>query len=133
MAKTSVGDLSEVQLLILSALWAKGEATIAEINASIEHRADVTPKSVATILGRLEARKLVSHRLVGREGIYKPRITRREVLVSRVGAAIGALFALDKPVVGAAAVRKGDKRQDDTEQLRELLRRAERDLRGKGK
>ena len=133
MATARVGDLSEVQLLILSALWAKGDATIAEINALIEDRAKVTPKSVATILGRLEVRKLVSHELRGRESYYAARITRRDVLVSRVGAAIGALFALDAPVVGAAAVRKRDQRPDDAEQLRALLRRADRDLRGKEK
>ena len=122
-----LADLTDLHLLILSALWASGEATIAQIHASIGERHDVSQKTIATLIGRLEKRKLVSHVTVGREGVYRPLVSRREVLVSRVGGVLASVFAADD-AVGTAAVRRKHVRADDSDKLIELLKRAERDM-----
>lgn len=121
-------DLTDLHLQILSALWARKEATIAQIYAAISPRADVTPKTIATLLGRLARRKLVGRRTVGREGVYRALVTRREVLLSRVGGILASVFAAEESV-GSAAVRSRDVRAGDSKRLIELLQRAERDVR----
>ena len=120
-------DVTDLHLQILSALWARKEATIAQIYAAIGPRADVTPKTIATLLGRLVRRKLVARRKDGREGVYRALVTRREVLLSRVGGVLASVFAADE-AVGSAAVRSRDVRAGDSKRLIELLQRAERDV-----
>ena len=123
-----LSDLTDLHLLILGALWATGEATIAQIHSAIGERHDVSTKTIGTLLSRLEKRKLVSHTTVGREGVYRPLVTRREVLVSRVGGVLASVFAAEDDAIGAAALRKKHIREDDREILLELLKRAERDV-----
>ena len=125
--QANLRDLTDLHLLILSALWARDEATIAEIHGSIGKRANVSTKTIGTLLGRLVQRKLVSRRAEGREGVYRALVSRREVLVARVGNALASVFAADD-TVGAAALRRGEVKPGDADRLLELLRRAERDV-----
>ena len=126
--RSELAELTDLHLLILGALWTAGEATIAEIHAAIRHRSDASSKTIATLLSRLEQRGFVVHHMVGREGVYRALVDRREALVARVGGLLGSFFAAEEDGVGAAAVHAGEVQQGDAERLRELLRRAERDL-----
>jgi BlaI family transcriptional regulator, penicillinase repressor len=125
-----VSDLTDLHLLILGAIWARDECSIADVHEAIGSRG-VSTKTIATILSRLEKRKLVSHRMKGREGIYRALVTRKEVLVSRVGGVLESLFAAEEGVTGAAALNRKDVRDGDSKRLVELLRKAEQDVRGK--
>jgi BlaI family penicillinase repressor len=123
-------DLTDHHLLILGALWTMGKGTIAEIHDAISGEHEITTKTIATLLGRLEKRGVVSKETVGREGVYEPNVTRRAVLVSRIGGALAAVFAAeDDKAIGTAAVSQRHVREGDDEKLRALLKRAERDLR----
>ena len=121
-------DLTDHHLLILGALWTLGKGTIAEIHAAIRADHDITTKTIGTLLGRLEKRGVVSRETAGREGVYRPNVTRRAVLVSRIGGALSAVFAAEEEV-GSAAVSRKHVRAGDDEKLRALLKRAEKDLR----
>jgi predicted transcriptional regulator len=123
-------DLTDLHLLILGALWTSKGSTIAQIHAAIGEKHDVSPKTIGTLLGRLEKRQLVSHVTVGREGVYRAEVSRREVLVSRVGGVLASMFAAEDEAVGSAAVRKKHAHPGDREKLLELLKRAERDVKG---
>ena len=124
--RPDTSDLTDLQLLILGALWAAGKGTISEIREAVDIRADVSTKTIATLLARLEKRGLVGHETVGREGVYRALVTRRQVLVSRVSGVLGSVFAAEDDALGTAAVRKKHTRPDDAAKLIELLRRAER-------
>lgn len=116
--------LTDLHLMILGALWSAGEATIAQVHAAIRHQAEATPKTIATLLARLEQRGIVSHHLVGREGVYRPHVGRREVLMARMGGMLSSYFAAeDSPSLADVSTVP-----DDTERVRTLLRRAEREL-----
>jgi predicted transcriptional regulator len=125
-----LADLTDLHLLILGALWAQGTATIAEIHAAIRHRTDAAPKTIATLLARLEQRGIVTHHITGREGVYRALVGRRAVIVARMGGMLGSLFAAEEGAVGAASVGAAavgaEVRDGDAERLRALLRRAER-------
>jgi BlaI family penicillinase repressor len=124
----TLSDLTDLHLAILSALWKHAPASIAEIHAAIESGTNVALKTVATVLSRLEQRGLVSRRMNGREGLYTALVTRRQVLTSRVQSMLGALISADEAALGSAALRKGSAEAGDATRLRELLRRAEKDL-----
>jgi BlaI family penicillinase repressor len=123
------GDLTDLQLMILSVLWNEGEATIGAIHEQVSSRTDVTRKTIATLLGRLEQRRLVSHRAGdGREGVYKARVTKQTVLRSRMASLVGALFPGHPRLAGANALDPSDVKPGDVEHLVALLRRLERDV-----
>ncbi len=128
--RSDLSDLTDLHLLILGALWTAGEATIAEIHGAIGERHDVSAKTIGVLLSRLEKRKLVSHKAAGREGVYRALVSRREVLVARVGGVLSSVFAAEQDGLGAAAVRKKDVAHGDKEKLLDLLKRAERDVKG---
>ncbi len=129
--KPDLSDLTDLQLLILGVLWKSLEATVAGISAAIGERTGTSTKTIATILGRMEKRGLVARRLVGRENVYRPMVTRRKILVARVGATLASVFAVDDGIPGTAAVSRKEVDVDDADRLIELLKRAERDVRKK--
>ena len=129
--RPDLSDLTDLHLLILGALWASGQATIAQIHLAIGDRAPVSAKTIGTLLSRLDKRRVVTHTMDGREGVYRPLVTRREVLVARVGTALASMFAAEDDVLGTAAVRRKDIHPDDAAELIDLLKRAERDVKKK--
>lgn len=124
--RPNLSDLTDLQLRILGALWTLGKGTIAEIHSAIGNDRGVTVKTIGTLLGRLEKRGLAAREMAGREGVYTPLVTRRAVIVSRIGGALSAVFAAETP--GTAAVSRKQVREGDDEKLRALLRLAEKDL-----
>jgi BlaI family transcriptional regulator, penicillinase repressor len=126
---TEPSELTDLQLSILSVLWDRREATVAEIHEAIGERAGASRKTIATLLDRLERRGYVRHKARDRENVYRATVSRQRVVVSRVGSLLGALFTPKSRAAGARAVDASEVRPGDVEQLLALLRRAERDVR----
>jgi predicted transcriptional regulator len=122
------GDLTDLQIMILSVLWTDGEATIGTIHERMSRRGAVTRKTIATILTRLEDRRLVGHRTDGRESVYRARVAKQSVLRSRMASLLGAVFLGQTRLAGAAALDPADVRAGDVDHLVSLLRRLERDV-----
>jgi len=122
------GELTDLQLMIMSVLWTDQEATIGQIHERLSAQQPVTRKTIAMILSRLEERKLVSHRMDGREGIYRARVAKNSVLRSRMASLLGAVFVGHRRLAGARALDPADVRSGDVERLVALLRQLERDV-----
>jgi predicted transcriptional regulator len=114
--------------MIMSVLWTDEEATIGTIHERLTKRGPVTRKTIATILSRLEERKLVGHRMDGRESVYRARVAKQGVLRSRMASLLGAVFLGQPRLAGASALDPADVKAGDVEQLVTLLRRLERDV-----
>jgi len=127
-AMPDYGDLTDLQLMIMSVLWSEREATIGTIHEQLNTQTPVARKTVAMILSRLEQRRLVSHRLDGREGVYKPRVAKQNVLRSRMASLLGALFVGQPRLTGAHALDPADVRTGDVEKMAAMIRQLERDV-----
>jgi BlaI family penicillinase repressor len=125
-------ELTDLQLMLLGALWDRREATIGEIHERLPASAEVSRKTVATLLSRLEARGLVRHRVEGRENVYQAAVPRQRVLLSRVSSLLGALFHGDPHAASVAALDASQVHAGDVERVRALLRRLEHDVAGNG-
>lgn len=121
-------ELTDLQLMLLGVLWDRREATIGEIHERLAGDAEVSRKTVATLLSRLEARGLVRHRVEGRENVYQAAVPRQQVLLSRVSSLLGALFHGDPRAAGVAALDASQVHEGDVDRLRALLRRLEEDV-----
>lgn len=73
MAKPNVHRLGDLQLKIMKVLWERSEATVAEVHGSLLKEADLAYTTIATMLRKMEARGLVSHRAGERKFLYRPR------------------------------------------------------------
>ena len=122
------GELTDLQLMIMSVLWSKREATIGTIHEHVSGQQPVARKTIAMILSRLEERKLVAHRMDGREGIYRARVAKNSVLRSRMASLLGAVFVGHQRLAGARALDPSDVRSGDVDKLVALLRQLERDV-----
>src|SRR5262245_25408657 len=58
-------------------IWDRGEATATDVHAAMSER--LAPTTVATMLGRLERRGLLGHRLRGRAYVYYACVPEHEV------------------------------------------------------
>ena len=86
-------SLSELQLALMQVLWARGEASTAEVAEALRGERGLAHTTVATLLTRLEKRGLLASRREGRALLYTPRVTEAEVQRSMVGSLLDRLFA----------------------------------------
>lgn len=121
MSKTQLSDL---QTLVMNVLWEEGEATVARVREALSGDRDLAPTTVGTVLSRLEDKDVVSHRSEGRQYVYRPRVSRREVRSSMVGALIDKLFQGDSTALVNHLIRESEIDPTDLERLEQLVEEA---------
>ena len=122
--------LTQLQLEIMRTLWERGEATVGEVHVSIGRERGLAQATIATLLRRLEKKGAVTHKVQGRQFVYRAAVTsdavRRSMLTdvaerllpNEVPALINQLFASKK--IGA----------DELEQVKKLIEQKEREALG---
>lgn len=116
MARHNLGDL---QHAIMSVLWERGKATVAEVHEALHDRG-LAFTTIATMLRKMERKGVVSHRAEGRQFIYRATVTEAQVRRSMVGELIGRLFDGDP---GALAAHLVTEHEVDVAELADLRRR----------
>ena len=125
--KKPIQGLTELQLDVMRVLWAKSEASAAEVAEALAPRRKLALTTVATLLSRLEKRGVVAHTVEGRSYIYRPRVKEAEVrgtIVARVKEA----FAGDLSALFAQLLRDEEVGPDELAQVREMIAQREREL-----
>ena len=122
---TDTTQLTELQLALLRVLWTRQEATVAEVVDALRPERELAPTTVATLLSRLEKRRVVSHTTRARQYVYRARVSETAVRASMVNGLTETLFggdvtALMSHLLDARSVRPGD-----LTRVRELISRAE--------
>lgn len=123
--------LTELQLAIMDVLWSRGEATVQEIHDDLRTERDTRESTVASLLGRLEERGVLSHRRLGRRNVYFPTIGRSEVrqdVLEEFSERISPLFAGDLPAMVSTLLDVETVGPEDLRRIRELIRRREQEL-----
>lgn len=113
--------LGELQHAILQILWRRGEATVAEVHQELLDSRQLALTTVATMLRKMEQRELCSHRVEGRQFIYRAELPESEV---REGAATelrDRVFGGDLPALVSQLLDSGAVAAEDLEALRQLI------------
>ena len=119
MARTH--QLGELQLAIMRVLWERGEATVAAVHEGLERAWRRAPTTIATMLTKMEKKGVVEHRVDGRQFVYRPTISERDVRRSMVSDLTRRLFEGDAAALVSHLI---DEKRIDAEELaalRELL------------
>jgi predicted transcriptional regulator len=117
MVRQTLGDL---QHAIMAVLWARGEATTAEVHEALRADRGLAPTTIATMLRKMEDKGVVAHRAEGRQFIYRPIVSEVQVRRSMVGELVERLFGGDPKALVAHLVSEDE---IDAEELDELRRR----------
>lgn len=117
MVRHTLGDL---QHAIMKILWARGEATSAEVHESLLAERGLAFTTIATMLRKMEDKGVVAHRADGRQFVYSPRVSQAQVRRSMVGELVGRLFEGDPKALVAHLVSE---HEIDAAELAELRRR----------
>ncbi|HEU5261932.1 MAG TPA: BlaI/MecI/CopY family transcriptional regulator [Gemmatimonadales bacterium] len=124
--------LTALQLALMQVLWAQGEATVQEVLKGLDRR--LAQSTVATLLSRLEKKGLVTHRVAGRQYVYRAVITEPEVrqtMVQGLTMLADDLFDGDVAALVSHLLTARDVNRDDLARVKALIEARERELRGK--
>jgi BlaI family penicillinase repressor len=119
MVKPKTHRLGDLQLRILRVLWERREASVGTVHEEVGGLTKFAYTTIATMLRKMEARGLVSHREEGRSFIYKAKIAEEAVSRSMADDLLEKLFggSLTQAVNQLLSSREVSK-----EELRELER-----------
>lgn len=125
--------LTELQLEIMGVLWERGEATGVEVRESLRPGRELAQTTVSTLLSRLEKRGLVTHRMEGRQYVYRVLVDEAQVrrsVVSELGEMADRLFGGDRAELVTQLLAESDVEADDLARVRQMIERREAELRG---
>ncbi|HTE55642.1 MAG TPA: BlaI/MecI/CopY family transcriptional regulator [Kofleriaceae bacterium] len=126
MGKTS--QLGNLQLAILRVLWAQVEATAGDVHAAL-HERGLAPTTIATMLKKMEARGLVTHRDEGRRFIYQPAVSEESVTREMVADLTDRLFGGKVTELVNHLIAEHDIDRGELAELNRLITHAERQSR----
>jgi BlaI family transcriptional regulator, penicillinase repressor len=78
MARPRSPALTDAEARVMSVLWERQTATVADVVAALKKKREVSYSTVQTILRILEDKAYVSHEKVARAFIYRPRVDERQ-------------------------------------------------------
>lgn len=117
-------SLSELQLALMRVLWARGQASTAEVvDALREQQRPLAHTTVATLLTRLEKRGLLASERDGRALVYRAAVSEPEVQRSMVSGLLSTLFGGRPAALLSHLVEEGELGDDDLARMRALLQK----------
>ncbi|MEW6746203.1 MAG: BlaI/MecI/CopY family transcriptional regulator [Planctomycetota bacterium] len=119
-------SLSELQLALMRILWDRGEATVGQVHEALRKRRRLAVTTVATLLSRLEKKKLLSHRTEGRQFVYRPRVSETQVCGSMVADLAERVFEGDIAALVSHLLSSRQVTAGDLEKVRNLIEAEEK-------
>jgi BlaI family penicillinase repressor len=125
MARRRSPTLTDGEARLMTVLWEKRAATVAEVVAALGARRAVNYSTVQTMLRILEKKGYVAHARSGRAFIYRPLIDQRQARRSALSHLTSRLFNGSPSLLVLDVLE--DKRIDpaELERLKQLIREAE--------
>ncbi len=124
MARKASPTLTAVETRLMNVLWAKEQATVAEVTAAMPRRHVVAYNTVQTMLRILEEKGYIAHEQVGRAFVYRPIVGRKTARQRALGYLTRTLFEGSPSLLVMNVLE--DERIDKTEieRLKELINKA---------
>jgi predicted transcriptional regulator len=120
--------LTAPQLEILRVLWARSEATVVEIQQTLGATRPLASTTIATLLSRLEKRRLVTYRTEGRQYVYRALLQEHDAQRNAVVEVTKGLFAGDVAGMVSQLLSSHELRPGDLARVRALIDAKEQEL-----
>jgi predicted transcriptional regulator len=117
--------LGELQHAIMSVLWERSEATVAEVREALSRlpgrSRDRALTTVATMLAKMERKGVVAHRVEGRQFVYRPIVSEDQVARAMVADLTERLFEGDFARLVSHLLTRQEIEPSELEHLRRLI------------
>jgi BlaI family transcriptional regulator, penicillinase repressor len=118
------------QVAILKVLWARGEATVPEVQQAVSAERPAALTTVATQLSRLARRGIVSYRVQGRQYVYRALLTESAARADALGEVTERHFEGDIATLVSQLLSSREVRRGDLARVKALIEAKERELKG---
>jgi BlaI family transcriptional regulator, penicillinase repressor len=119
--KRRIAKLGDLQLRIMKVLWQRGEAAVSDVLKEVAGPNDLAYTTMATMLRKMEARGLVTHRIEGRSFIYRARAKEEEVTRTIADHFVDRLFEGSLTEVVSHLLSTREVSRDELEILEQLI------------
>jgi predicted transcriptional regulator len=113
--------LGDLQSAIMRVLWQREEASVSEVHAALRDERGLAPTTIATMLKKMEAKGVVTHRLEGRQFVYRATVSETEVRRSMVSELVGRVFEGNPAALVSHLMSEQGIARQDLEEIRRLL------------
>jgi len=120
--------LSGLQLAIMEVLWNAGEATVGDVQEALAGSRPLAQSTIATVLSRLERKRVVAYRTERRQYVYRPLLSAAEARGSALAEVADGVFGGDLPGLVSALLSSRDVDAGDLDRVRALIEAKEREL-----
>lgn len=119
--KRKIAKLGDLQLRIMKILWLRTEATVTDVLGDLTGASELAYTTVATMLRKMEAKGLVTHRIEGRSFIYRARVKEEEVTRTMADHFVERLFEGSLTEVVSHLLSTREVSKDELETLERLI------------
>jgi len=119
--------LGDLQLAILRELWVRDEATVTAVHEALRPERGLAPTTIATMLTKMEKRSLVTHRVEGRQFVYRAVVARDDVERSMVAELVDRLFLGDPAALVNRLLEEGSFGDDELSRIKRRIADAQRE------
>ncbi len=113
--------LGDLQSAIMRILWQRGEASVNDVHSTLLDERGLAPTTIATMLKKMEAKGVVSHRVDGRQFLYRATVSETEVRRSMVSELVGRVFEGNPAALVSHLMSEQGISRQDLEEIRRLL------------
>jgi predicted transcriptional regulator len=114
-------QLTAAQRQIMEIVWARGEATVAEVRQALGASRPVARNTVQTMMGRLEERGWLTHRQKGRTFLYRAASPKEESIGRKVREIVNTLCEGSPETLVAALLDYRGLRPGELDRIRKML------------
>ena len=114
--------LTELQIAILRLLWDQGELTVAQIWEQLYADRKLAQTTIATIVARLQRRRILARRTKDRQFVYRALVTEADVQHSMVSELTERLFAGDVTALVSHLLSERDMTPGDLARVRQMIK-----------
>jgi predicted transcriptional regulator len=123
---SSIFHLGDLQYAIMRLLWSQGEASAAEVHSALYPDRGLAPTTIATMLSKMEKKGVVTHRIEGRQFVYRAVVDERDVRLSMVGELINRVFKGDAAALVNHLLKEEEIDPNELKELKALIEARER-------
>jgi len=114
-------QLGDLQIAIMRALWTLGEGTVAQVRDALTEERELAPTTVATVLSRLEKGGLIVHHTENRQFIYRPLVSKTELLRMMVKDLVERLFQGDQTALVSHLLHESEISAGDLKRVKAMI------------
>lgn len=118
--------LSNLQISVMKILWEHEKLSVSQAHQLLNQHKPMALTTVATLLKRMHEKSIVGFEKVGRQHLYYPLVSEREVKSSMLSNMINHLFNNEPAELVHHLVDQKDISEDELSLIRKMLERSKK-------